>query len=294
MEGPPELPGVEHRWVETSRIRMHVAEAGSGDPLVLLHGWPQHWYAWRRVIPELSRHYRVLCPDLRGLGWSDAPSSGYEKEELAADVLALLDALEIERVRLIGHDWGGTAGFLMCLHSPERVERYVMLNAAHPWLRVGPREVIASWRLWYQAALSLPWLGSWVLQRGSGLVDLLFRLWSAGDVWSEEERRIFTERLQIPERARASALYYRTFLLRELPGLAFGRYRSQRLRTPTLVLFGTEDGVLRAHHLRGFEGHVDDGRIELVPGVGHFIAEEAPETVVARALKFFGTEPAQS
>jgi len=288
MGAPPEVLGVEHRWVETSRIRMHVAEAGEGEPIVLLHGWPQHWYAWRRVIEPLGMHYRVVCPDLRGLGWSEAPAGGYEKESLAEDVIALLDALEIERARLIGHDWGALAGFLLCLRAPERVERYLALNEIHPWMRLGVNEVIQSWRLWYQLVLALPGLGSWALRRGPWFVNSLFRLWSARDVWSDADRRVFSERLRSPERARASGLYYRTFLLRELPAMAFGRYRSQRLRTPTLLLFGADDGVLRPKHLRGFEGHVDDMRVELVPEVGHFIAEEAPDVVVNRAFEFFG------
>jgi pimeloyl-ACP methyl ester carboxylesterase len=287
MAAPPEVSGVQHRWIETSRIRMHVAEAGAAEPIVLLHGWPQHWYAWRRVIEPLSTRYRVLCPDLRGLGWSDAPSDGYEKVSLADDILDLLDALEIERTRLVGHDWGAFAGFLLCLRAPERVERFLALNEIHPWMRLGPREVLQSWRLWYQLVLALPVLGPWALRRGPQFVDSLFRLWSARDVWSDSDRRVFSERLQSAERARASACYYRTFLLRELPGLVLGRYRSERLRTPTLLLFGADDGVLRPHQLRGFEAHADDMRVELVPGIGHFIAEEAPEFVVDRALEFF-------
>ena len=90
MDRPlPELPGVEHRFVDAGGLRVHVAEAGSGDPLVLQHGWPQHWLAWSKLIPALAEDYRVICPDLRGLGWSDAPPEGYEKEQLASDLLAL-------------------------------------------------------------------------------------------------------------------------------------------------------------------------------------------------------------
>ena len=88
------------------------------EPLVLLHGWPQHWYAWRRLIGPLSERYRVICPDLRGFGWTDAPAGSYEKSELAADVIALLDVLGLERVRLAGHDWGGFVGFLVCIDGP--------------------------------------------------------------------------------------------------------------------------------------------------------------------------------
>src|SRR3954452_9879506 len=76
----PYVEGIAHRWVDAAGLRVHVAEAGDGPPLVLLHGWPQHWYAWRHVIPLLSPHYRVICPDLRGFGWTDAPAGGYDKE----------------------------------------------------------------------------------------------------------------------------------------------------------------------------------------------------------------------
>jgi pimeloyl-ACP methyl ester carboxylesterase len=73
----PHVDGVAHRHVEAAGIRFHVAEAGEGEPVVLLHGWPQHWYCWRRVIPRLAADHRLLCADVRGFGWSDAPRSSY-------------------------------------------------------------------------------------------------------------------------------------------------------------------------------------------------------------------------
>jgi pimeloyl-ACP methyl ester carboxylesterase len=115
MPGLPHVDGVTHRWVEARGLRFHVAEAGAGDDAVLLlHGWPQHWYEWRHLMPDLADRHRVIAPDLRGFGWSDAPSSGYLKEEMGQDVLAILDALELERVKLVGHDWGGWIGFILC------------------------------------------------------------------------------------------------------------------------------------------------------------------------------------
>ncbi len=263
---------------------MHVAEAGSGAPLLLLHGWPQHWYAWRHVIPTLAESYRVICPDLRGLGWSEAPASGYWKEDLASDVLALLD---LERVGVIGHDWGTFTAYLIALREPERVSRLLALNDIHPWLGFNPRDAFNVWRLWYQAVLSVPGLGPWTLREVSSFVPSLFKSWAAAGPWSPDEVEIFAERLREPSRARASALYYRTFVLAELPSLLIGRYRGIRLRTPTLQLFGEDDGVIRPYQLRGYEGHADQMELELVPGVGHFIAEEAPELVASRALDFF-------
>ena len=117
----PKVPGVEHRHVETGRLRVHVAEAGSGPPLLLLHGWPQHWYAWRKLIPLLAGSRRLICPDLRGFGWTDAPDEGYRTADLAADAVALLDALELDRVDMIGHGEGGRVGFELCLSQPGRV-----------------------------------------------------------------------------------------------------------------------------------------------------------------------------
>ena len=217
--------------------------------MVMLHGWPQHWYEWRHLIPSLSRRYRVICPDLRGLGWTDAPPGGYEKEELASDVLALLDALELDRVKLVGHDWGGWVGYLICLREPARVERYLALNIVPPFLPFDPRQLPSIWRLWYQWVIASPVLGPWaVRQVGSG--NPIIR-WVGGGpaAWSEDERETFLGQLREPERARASVQYYRAFQLREVGPVLRGRYRRQRLHTPTLILFGTGDRVQQARAL---------------------------------------------
>src|SRR5918995_6009106 len=131
----PQLEGVDHHFVELPGLHMHVAEAGSGEPVLLLHGFPQHWWEWRKIIPGLAERYRVICPDLRGAGWTDAPADGYARDQLLADVVALLDALEIDRVRLIGHDFGGILGLLLCLRQPERVRCYLGLGTPHPYIK---------------------------------------------------------------------------------------------------------------------------------------------------------------
>jgi pimeloyl-ACP methyl ester carboxylesterase len=288
MRDLPVVPGVEHEFVETSRLRMHVARSGSSGPaLVLLHGWPQHWFEYRHVIAPLAERYSVICPDLRGLGWTEAPARGYDKESIATDVLALLDALDLERVFLVGHDWGAHAGFLLCLREPNRVERFVALNQIHPWIRFSPSDLLHFWRLAYQYLLAFPVLGARVLRHWPGFVRGRIRAWSARDVWSAAELDAFTEPLREPERARASAQYYRTFVLGELFQMLAGRYRNSRLLTPTLLLFGEDDGVIRPHQVRGFEPYADDMRLELIPGVGHFPEEEAPELVVERTLEHF-------
>ena len=130
---PPSLPGVVHRWVTVNGVRWHYAEAGQGEPLVLIHGFPQNWYMWRKLIPELARHYRVIAIDMKGAGWSDAPASGYGKEQLADEIAAVMRAIGAPRARVMAHDWGGYIGFLLALRHPDAVAKYVALDIATPW-----------------------------------------------------------------------------------------------------------------------------------------------------------------
>ena len=270
-------------------LDFHLAEAGSGDDVVLcLHGWPQHWYEWRHLLPALADRHRVIAIDLRGFGWSDAPSDGYEKENLADDVLAVLDALGLERVKLVGHDWGGWIGFLLCLKAPHRFERFLPLNILHPWLS-SPRAIVPyAWRFTYQLVVMAPVVGYELHRRGGFVPRVLVSGSSRKEVWDEEALAAFADNLAEPARARAAVQLYRVFQLRELPAIMRGRYRDKRLTVPTRMLFGVEDVVLRPELLAGYERHADDMEVELVQGSGHFIADERPELVAGRARAFFG------
>jgi pimeloyl-ACP methyl ester carboxylesterase len=284
----PHVEGVEHRFVEARGLRFHVAEAGEGDPVVMLHGWPQHWYEWRHLMPSLAGRHRVVCPDLRGLGWSDAPLTGYEKEELASDVLALLDALGLERVQLVGHDWGGWTGFLICLREPQRVERFLALNILPPFVPIDARSLASLWRFWYQWVIASPIVGEAAVRR-IGSANPMFRWVGAGPpAWTPAEREAFLGQFREPARARASVQYYRSFTIREMPAILRGRYRRGPLHTPTLLVFGTGDPAMSARGLENSERYADDLRVELVPGVGHFIADERSDLVLDRALSFLG------
>ncbi len=285
----PHVDGVKHHYVDAGRLRVHVAEAGRGEPVVMLHGWPQHWYVYRHQIPALAERYRVICPDLRGFGWTDAPPFGYEKEALAEDVVRLLDALDLgDGVRLVGHDWGGWIGFLLCLYHRARIRRFLALNIAPPWAQLNARTVGATVRFWYQGLLATPLLGEWVLRNRPGLLRLVLTADSTRkERRSEQELDAFIAPLREPARARASVRLYRTFLLKEFPAVARGKYRTLRLRTPTLLLFGTRDFAISTSFLEGTERHGDDFRIEYVHDSGHFIAEDKPELVTERALAFF-------
>src|SRR4051794_40763134 len=169
---PPELPRVRHEHIDVPGVRVHVATAGDPDapPLVLLHGWPQHWWCWRHVIESLAPTHRLVMPDLRGFGWSSIPTSGYDKEQLATDLLALLDAMGLERVGLVGHDWGGWIGFLAALRAPERFDGHLALAISPPFHQPPPSAALEAWRMTYQVVLSTPALGTSLLRSSPQVV----------------------------------------------------------------------------------------------------------------------------
>jgi len=270
-DGIPHVTGVEHRFADAGGLRTHVATAGEGPPVLLLHGWPQHWYLWRDVIPLVAPHARVIAPDLRGFGWTDAPASGYEKEQLMRDVLALLDELAIEKVTVAGHDWGGYVGFLLALEHPERVDRLLVANVLPPWPARDPKVARDAWRFLYMPVLSVPSLGGWV-GRTVGPRPI-----------PEPAREAFTARLG-GERARATERLYRTFFLRELPKVWRGRYSADSLEVPTKIVFGTKDVVITRRAVEDAASQTDMVELELVAGASHFVVDEQPELVADRLL----------
>lgn len=287
MSGLPHVDGVSHHQVRARGLDFHYAEAGGGDDVVLcLHGWPQHWYEWRHLMPALADRHRVLAFDLRGFGWSEAPPKGYEKENMADDVLAVLDELGLERVKLVGHDWGGWIGFLLCLREPQRFERYLSLNILPPW--TSARAMAPQlWRFWYQWLISSPGIGYRLHTSGRFVPKVLAGGSVRREAWDEATLHAFSDTFTEPARARAAVQVYRTFTLHEAPQIMRGRYAKTRLQVPTRLLFGTGDAALRYTLLAGAESQADDLQIERVNGCGHFIADEMPDLVAEKARDFF-------
>jgi pimeloyl-ACP methyl ester carboxylesterase len=282
----PAVPGVHHREVDAGGVRLHVAEAGAGPPLLLLHGWPQHWWSWRKVIPELSRSYRVLAPDLRGFGWSEAPRGSYAKDIFARDILALLDAEGLDRVRMIGHDWGGFTALLLALGHPERIERLLALDIAPPWTQrsvPGPRQFALPLLASYQVLLGSPVLGQRLLTSGTALVRTLIRAGSDRNAgWTDHDLDVYANVLREPARAAASSACYRTFLTQELPLMLARGDRSSELEVPTLLAMGANSSLYRI--LRPRSQH--NLRVETIPSAGHFLPEEAPRAVLDLAHRW--------
>jgi pimeloyl-ACP methyl ester carboxylesterase len=284
----PEVPGVRHALVAIDGIRIHVAEAGEGPPIVLQHGWPEHWYAWRHVVGELARTRRVVMPDLRGFGWSEAPAGRYEQETFAGDLVAVLDALGLERVDLVGHDWGGFAGFLACLHRPERFRRFLALGITHPWPQPDPVGLVTRLpSISYQFVLAAPFVGEALLASSPLPIERALAA-SATRPIDPEALHSYATRQQQRARAAATSALYRSFLVRVLPGLIQGRYAGDRLTVPTRLMVGADDPVIKLENLGGWEEHADAMETFELAGVGHWIPEEAPEELLEHIRTFLG------
>jgi pimeloyl-ACP methyl ester carboxylesterase len=297
----PEVEGVEHRFMPVRDFTAHVAVAGpeDGPPVLLQHGWPQHWWMWRRQIQALAAAgYRVYAPDMRGFGWSEAKgkTKDYVCKNLVTDTLDLLDQLGIkEPIRLAGHDWGAWNGFLIAMRAPERFDRFFALNIAPPWGDPGPFDLAENlktlWKLNYQVPISTPLLGRWLLAGGAGdfFVKQASHSFRNQAPIEDGSFQFFVDQFKDPARGQASTYMYRSFLTRELIPVAIGSYTEGRLTVPTRVLFGTEDVAIsptiwEADHSK----MADDLSAELVENCGHFIVDEQPELVTDRMLAFFG------
>ena len=124
---------ITHHRFNTGEVDLHYVTAGEGEPIVLLHGWPQSWYCWRKILPALTQRFQVIAPDLRGLGDSSRPASGYDKQSIAHDIRVLThDHLGLKSYFLVGHDWGGPVAFCLAATYPESVRKLAMLDTAVP------------------------------------------------------------------------------------------------------------------------------------------------------------------
>jgi pimeloyl-ACP methyl ester carboxylesterase len=292
VSGAPNLPKgftdtFTSRLIDTGELRLHAIIGGEGPPLLLVHGWPQTWYAWRLLMPALARDFQVVAVDQRGIGLSDKPQDGYDTGTLANDLAALMAAIGHQRFALYGTDVGMPIAYALAADHRDRLERLVVSEAPLPGVTPSPPlflPPLLNARLWHLAFNQLPAEVNEALVRGRE--EIFFG--------SEFDASAGTNKL--PE----DAVRYYIDILRSDPGAlrgSFGFYRAiptttaqnqqrkeRRLTLPVLAIGGAEssgDMVGATMQLVA-----DDVQTMVLAGAGHWVAEQAPEELLAALTAF--------
>ena len=277
----PEVPGVDHLVVRTPGLQTHVATIGEGQPVVLLHGFPQHWWQWRSVAPVIAaRGYRVICPDLRGAGWTVAANPHVERETRLHDLLALLDVLDIERAHVVSHDLGALTAMQLTYDHPERVRTAVQLSVPPGFMTFSPK-VIPGFR-------HLP---SFIWHRRGASLRATFSNRYVAHPMSDATVDTHLAPMRRPEVDAAVRTLTRAMALPEGTRMARGVYRRRRLAVPTLFVFGRRDRYWNEDIMRRVcrtpQRYADRAEFAYVDDAAHFITDDAPDAVADLALDWF-------
>lgn len=279
----------ETDYIETNGIKLHVVMAGpeDGQPVFLLHGFPEFWRGWLKQIEPLAEAgYRVILPDQRGYNLSDKPKGikAYSLDKLADDILGLMDALGYEKAHLIGHDWGAAVAWVLAIWHPERLRKLCILNTPHPevmirFLRRGDPEQLR--RSWHIFAFQIPWLPE-VLIRAKNWLRLERALHSSSKphTFTDEDIVEYKKAWSQPGAMTAMLNWYRA-----------GRYISKLLketlvRVPTMLIWGMGDTALSHRMARPSMDYCDDGKLVFFEDATHWVQHEEAEAVNGLLIEF--------
>lgn len=284
-------PPYSSAFLQVDHVRLHLKLAGpeGGQPVVLLHGFPEFWYGWRRQIPALvSAGYRVVVPDQRGYNLSDKPRGigSYELDRLACDVVGLLDGLGYQDAYLVGHDWGAVAAWWTAIQYPERVRRLAILNGPHPEvmrhnLIHNPVQRRKSRYIFFFQLPLLPELlfGHHDHQTAARILGRS----SLPGSYSAEDLQHYRAAWSQPGAWTGMLNWYRALRRR-----ARDRRMSAIVRPPTLIIWGEQDAALASGMARQSLDFCQDGRLKLIPEATHWVQHDAAEQVNAWLIDFFG------
>ena len=278
-------------------LKVAIGGPDSGEPIILLHGFPESHRTWRHVAADLARDHRVIVPDQRGFGGSDKPKGveHYRVEETVADIFALADAFGVERFTLVGHDWGGAISWTAALRRPERLARLVIVNAPHPLVfqrsviddpaqRAASQYIRAFRSPMMEKGIDSMGLETFFEKSFGGHVDL-------GQI-PPEERQAYLDDWRQEGALTAMLNWYRASNL-EVPamdehsvGPTWARAPFPKVMVPTLVVWGMRDKALLPIQLDGLDDLVDDLAIVRIEEAGHFVPWERPGPVIAAIRAF--------
>lgn len=281
---------LEHHYIHVNNIRMHYVKAGRGERLiVLLHGFPEFWYSWRKQIGPLSEHFTVVAPDMRGYNLTDKPKWGYETDVLVHDLISLIRELGYEKAIVVGHDWGGVIAWAAAIAFPHRVERLIVMNAPHPSVL---EEALRSgnWRQFlrsqYVLFFQLPWLPEAIIRADDyAVIEQAFRR-SAIDpsAFTDKDIDDYKTALARPGALTAALNYYRAALRQGSRGLFAST--GTVVRVPTLLIWGQEDAALGTELTYNNERFVPDLTVKRIPNCSHWVQQDCPDLVNQYILEF--------
>jgi pimeloyl-ACP methyl ester carboxylesterase len=291
VSGAPNLPAgftdtFTSRYIDTGGLRQHAVIGGDGPPLLLVHGWPENWYAWRLLMPALARDFEIIAVDQRGIGLSDKPSDGYDTGTLAGDLVALMDALGHERFAVVGHDTGLIISYALAADHRDRVDRVVLAEVPGP-PGVAPSPPLfvpepINNRLWHIPFNRVN--DDLTEQLVRGREDIFYGYEFAiqgGKKLPDYALRYYFSLFSDPDVLRGSFGFYRAWDTT----LAQNEQRKSRpLTMPVLAIGGAESWGEQVGN--GMTPAADDVQTVVIPGAGHWVAEQAPEEVLAALTEF--------
>jgi pimeloyl-ACP methyl ester carboxylesterase len=281
-------------WIRAGDVELHAVIAGPEDgPLVLLlHGFPECWYSWRRQIPVLARAgYRVVAVDQRGYNQSDKPRGveHYQIDRLTGDIKALIHVLGRERAVLVAHDWGGVVAWRFAIDYPEAVDRLVVMNAPHPvvFVKALRSDCAQQRKSWYIFAFQLPWLPEALLALSPmASARFFFRHTTVRrDAFSDADLEVMAAALAQPGAAHCMLDWYRAAFRFRAAG------KTRDVEAPTLLIWAEDDVALSTSLASGLERGVRDLRVHFIPDCGHWVQNEAPDEVNEQLLAFLQERP---
>lgn len=270
-----------HNTVNLDGVRLHYVIGGQGEPIVLLHGWPETWYEWRKIMPILAQHYTVIAPDLPGLGDSSAPTAGYDKRSIAEVIHQLVTHLGFEHINLVGHDIGGMVAYAYAATHPETIQRLVLAELLLPGFGLEDRMDVAKggfWHFGFHMAREIPELLTAGRER-EYLSALVYRTDVEADAIEEYVRHYAT-----PGGMHRGFEYYRTLLKDGEQNRALAK---SKLLMPVLVLTGGHSPIGEDPLLKGVQTVAVNVQNHIIENSGHWLAEEQPESLSRQLLTFF-------
>ncbi|MDE2005730.1 MAG: alpha/beta hydrolase [Rhodospirillales bacterium] len=280
-------PALRHDHADLGDVRLHYVTAGQGPAILLLHGWPQTWFMWRDVIPGLAARYRVIAPDLRGLGESSRPLGGYDKKTLAQDVWRLAhDVLGEQRLFVVGHDGGGPVAFALAAQHRDAVRRMAIFDVPVP----GDGTPVMAANRWHHGLhWELDFPEALTAGREDVYLGFFYRTFGARpDAIAPEAQAEYLRSYRQPGAMRAGFSLYRAMGQDIADNEAF--LAEGKLAMPVLCYGGSHGRGRRMLAIESWRRVAQDVRGGIAEGCGHWIPEERPDWVVTQLLDFFAED----